>query len=59
MVALRKNEPRPSRAAKTMPKKAAQQFYAALEKPKPPTKYLKEMFRLYGKRTNPSGEHQS
>ena len=60
MVALRKNEPRPSRTAKVMTKKAEQHFYeAVVEKPKPPTKYLKDMFRLYGKRTSASGEHQS
>jgi hypothetical protein len=42
-----------------MTKKAAQHFYEAVEKPKPPTKYLKDMFRLYGKRTSPSGDNQS
>ena len=50
MAALRKAD---SRSAKTPPKltKAEQDFFKAIENPKPAPEYLKEMFRLYGRGT--------
>jgi hypothetical protein len=48
MVAVRKKESKPKARRMT---KAEERFFAAVNKPKRPTKYLREMFRLYGSRT--------
>jgi hypothetical protein len=48
MVAVRKKESKPKTRRMT---KAEKRFFAAVKKPKRPTKYLKEMFRLYGSKT--------
>jgi hypothetical protein len=51
MVAVRKKETRPKARRMT---KAEERFFAAVKNPKRPTKYLREMFRLYGSRTDTS-----
>jgi hypothetical protein len=48
MVAVRKKESKTKTRRVT---KAEARFFAAVNKPKRPTKYLREMFRLYGSRT--------
>ena len=50
MVAMKKSSKKPTESAKAKLTPAERSFFAAIKNPKPAPEYLKEMFRLYGKK---------